>query len=183
MRCLKVSLLSWLRIFLQLLVQRGVNVAAYTNWQPAPHEKLLDLMFGCQECCPFCKGLCDQTARDHEGGHSTRIHRPQGITGYHDINTTILENRICTTLVDSDRRFKNIDTSGEWHPYKEYQKVNDYYKSWAIPPDASFEASTYWKWFMATYAQELADLLRCKTTRNSFGLEKYYIRRGKGTTS
>ena len=75
--------------FLQSLVQLGVDDAVYTNWEPAPHEKLLDLMFGCQECCPFCKGLCDQTARDHEGGHSTRIHRPQGITGYNDINTKI----------------------------------------------------------------------------------------------
>ena len=148
--------------FLQSLVQRGVDVAVYTNWQPAPHEKLLDLMFGCQECCPFCKGLCDKTVGDHEGGHSTRIHRPQGITGYHDVNTKILENRICTTLVDSDRQFRNVDTSNEWHPYKEYQKVNDDYKSWAIPPDASFEASTYWKWFMATYAQELANYYHVK---------------------
>ena len=143
--------------FLQSLVLRGTDVAVYQSWKPAPHEMLMDLMFGCQECCPFCKGLCDQTVGGHEGGHSTRIHRPQGITGYHDVNTKILFIRICTTLVDSDWRFKNVDTSYEWHPYKEYQKVNDYYKSWAIPPDASFEASTYWKWFMATYAQELAN--------------------------
>ena len=142
--------------FLHSLVERGIDKEVYEEWVPAPHEKLLDLMFGCQECCPFCKGLCDQTVRDHEGGHSTRIHRPQGITGYHDINTRILVNCICTALVDSDGEFKNVDTSDQLHPYKEYQKVNDYYRSWAIPPDASFEASTYWKWFMATYAQELA---------------------------
>ena len=148
--------------FLQSLVQRGVDVAIYKNWKPAPHEKLLDLMFGCQECCPFCKSLCDQTARDHEGEHSTRIHRPQGLTGYHGIKTKILENRICTTMVDSDVQFENVDTSNQLHPYKEYQKVNDYYKSWAILPDASFEASTYWKWFMATYAQELANYYEVK---------------------
>ena len=143
--------------FLHSLVERGIDKEVYEEWVPAPHEKLLDLMFGCQECCPFCKGLCDQTVRDHEGGHSTRIHRPQGITGYHDINTRILVNCICTALVDGDGEFKNVDTSDQLHPYKEYQKVNDYYKSWAIPPDASLEASTYWKWFMATYAQELAN--------------------------
>ena len=150
-------LIQLVKNFLHSLVERGINKEVYQEWVPAPHEKLLDLIFGCQECCPFCKGLCDQTVRDHEGGHSTRIHRPQGITGYHDINTKMLLNSICTTLVDSDWRFKNVDTSNQWHPYKEYQKVNDYYKSWAIPPDASFEASTYWKWFMATYAQELAN--------------------------
>ena len=151
------QLTQLVKIFLQSLVQRGIDVKFYKSWQPAPHEMLMDLMFGCQECCPFCKGLCDKTVGGHEKGHSTRIHRPQGITGYYDVNTKILENRICTTLVDSDGKFKNVHTSNQLHPYKEYQKVNDYYKSWAIPPDASFEASTYWKWFMATYAQELAN--------------------------
>jgi hypothetical protein len=151
------QLVKLVKEFSQSLVQQGVNILNYETWNPAPHEKLLDLMFGCQACCPFCKGLCDQTVRDHAGGHSTRIHRPQGITGYHDINTKILENRICTTLIAGDRRFKNLDTSDQWHPYKEYQTVNDYYKSWAIPPDQSFEASTYWKWFMATFSQELAN--------------------------
>jgi hypothetical protein len=151
------QLIKLVKEFSEFLVQRGVNILIYTTWNPAPHEKLLDLMFGCQECCPFCKGLCDQTVRNHAGGHSTRIHRPQGITGYKDINTRILENRICTTLVDGDWQFKNVYTSDQWHPFKEYQTVNEYYESWAIPPDQSFEASTYWKWFMATFSQELAN--------------------------
>ena len=151
------QLITLVKEFLQLLVQRGVDILVYQAWNPAPHEKLLDLMFGCQERCPFCKGLCDQTVRDHAGGHSTRIHRPQGITGWHDINAQILVNRICTTSVAGDGHFKNVDTSDQLHLYKNYQTVNDYYKSWAIPPDPSFEASTYWKWFMATFSQELAN--------------------------
>ena len=150
------QLIKLVKEFFKLLVRQGVNHTVYEAWIPAPHEKLLDLMFGCQECCPFCKGLCDQTVRDHAGGHSTRIHRPQGITGYRDVSTNILVNQICTSLVASDGKFKNVDTSDEWHPYKDYQTVDDYYKAWAIPPDPSFEASTYWKWFMATFSQELA---------------------------
>jgi hypothetical protein len=150
------QLIKLVKEFLQSLVERGIDIIVYKAWIPAPHEKLLDLMFGCQECCPFCKGLCDQTVRDHASGHSTRIHRPQGLTGYHDVNTKILANRICTTQIAGDRLFQNIDTAGEWHPYKDYQTVNDYYQSWAIPPDSSFEASTYWKWFMVTFSQELA---------------------------
>ncbi|CAB3998048.1 interferon-induced very large GTPase 1-like [Paramuricea clavata] len=156
------QLIKMVKEFLQSLVERGVSRKVYTTWNPAPHQKLLDLMFGCQECCPFCKGLCDQTVRDHAGGHSTRIHRPQGITGYRGVNTQILVNCICTTSVSSDGKFKNVDTSDQWHPYKEYQTVNEYYKSWAIPPDPSFEASTYWKWFMATFSQELADYYGAK---------------------
>ena len=150
------QLIKLVKEYLQLLVQQGVNHQVYKAWTPAPHEKLLDLMFGCQACCPFCKGLCDQTVRGHVGGHSTRIHRPQGIIGFHNTNTRILVNRICTTSVAGDARFKNVDTSDQWHSYKDYQTVNDYYKSWSIPPDSSFEASTYWKWFMATFSQELA---------------------------
>ena len=154
------QLIKLVKEYLQLLVQQGVNHQVYKAWTPAPHEKLLDLMFGCQACCPFCKGLCDQTVRDHVGGHSTRIHRPQGITGYHYIDTEILVSSICTASVAGDGTFKNVDTSDELHPYKDYQTVNDYYKSWSIPPDSSFEASTYWKWFMATFSQELADFYR-----------------------
>lgn len=150
------QVVQYVKEFLQVLVERGVSNDVYEAWDPAPHEKLLDLMFGCQNCCPFCKGLCDQTVRNHAGGHSTRIHRPQGITGYRNTKTQILVNSICTTLVASDRTFQNNDTSDNVHPYKDYQTVNEYYKSWSIPPDPSFEASTYWKWFMATFSRELA---------------------------
>ena len=95
--------------------------------------------------------------KNHESQHSTRIHRPQGITGYRNHGSNILVSNICTTNVASEKRFRNIDTSSEWHPYKDYQTVNDYYKSWTIAPDSSFEASSYWKWFMATYSNNLAE--------------------------
>jgi hypothetical protein len=67
---------------------------------------------------------------------------------------------ICTASVAGDGTFRNPDTSDELHPYKDYRTVNDYYKSWSIPPDPSFEASTYWKWFMATFSQDLANYYR-----------------------
>ena len=142
--------------FLESLIKRGVDQAAIRKWSPSPQDCLFTSMFGCQSCCPFCNALCDQTVKDHEFSHSTRIHRPQGLTGYRDIETKILVHNICTTDVAGERTFKNLATSGKFHPYKNYQSVNQCYASWAIPPDPLFEASTYWQWFMATFSKELA---------------------------
>ena len=148
--------------FLESLIKRGVDDATFRKWNPSPHDCLFTSMFGCQSCCPFCKALCDQTVENHEGNHSTIIHRPQGLIGFRNVTTQQLVDSICTTNVTSEASFQNIDTSGEWHPYKDYQSVNDYYKSWTIPPDPSFEASTYWQWFMATYSKELAEHYQVK---------------------
>ena len=141
---------------LESFIKGRVDQAAIQKWNPSPQDCLFTSMFGCQSCCPFCNALCDQTVKDHEVSHSTRIHRPQGLTGYRYDNTKILLHNICTTDVASNRKFHNLATSGELHPYKNYQSVNDYYASWVIPPDPSFEASTYWQWFMATFSKDLA---------------------------
>ena len=142
--------------FLESLIKRGVDQATLRKWNPSPQDCLFPSMFGCQSCCPFCNALCDQTVEDHEISHSTRIHRPQGLNGYRGTETKILDHTICTTDVAGEGTFKNLATSGERHPYKSHQSVNEYYASWFIPPDPSFEASTYWQWFMATFSKELA---------------------------
>jgi hypothetical protein len=143
--------------FLETLVKRGVDQATFQKWDPSPHDLLFTSMFGCQKLCPFCKSLCDQTVQKHPCSHSTRIHRPQALAGTRNIETRILVTKVCTAEVAGGGTFRNSDTSGIWHPYKDYRSINDYYKSWAIPPDPSFEASTYWQWFMATFSRELAE--------------------------
>ena len=148
--------------FLESLVKRGVDADRFQKWNPAPHESLFTSMFGCQALCPFCKGLCDQTVENHACSHSTRIHRPQGLNGYRGVTTGILDTQICTTDVAGKGKFRNLDTSFALHPYKDYRSVNSYYRSWAIPPDPSFEASTYWQWFIATFSKELADHYKAK---------------------
>lgn len=145
-----------LTTYFESIIDHGVFSLAMSEWQPNPYDVLVDAMFGCDKCCPFCKALCDQTVKDHAGSHSCKNHRPQGIVGYRWLNSNILITDICTFLVAGERSFKNPDTSWEFRPYKQYQTVNDYYKSWSIAPDTSFEASAYWKWFMAKYPGELA---------------------------
>ena len=143
--------------FLETLIERGVDHATFQNWDPSPRDNLFTSMFGCQKCCPFCRGLCDQTVQNHACSHSTRIHRPQALASYRNVETGVLATEICTTSVAGEGTFRNLETSGNRHPYKDYRSVNDYYKSWAIPPDPSFEASTYWQWFIAKFSKELAE--------------------------
>ncbi|XP_046850913.1 interferon-induced very large GTPase 1-like isoform X2 [Xenia sp. Carnegie-2017] len=148
--------------FVKTLAESDVDKETVGKWDPAPHENLFPAMFGCQCVCPFCKGLCDHTTKGHPGNHSTRIHRPLGLTGYRDVESQILDSGICTFYVDGEGTFENHATDWEPHPYKDYQSVNDYYKSWTIPPDPSFEASKYWQWFMAKFSKELAGHYKAK---------------------
>ena len=148
--------------FLESLVKRGVDRATFRKWDPSPCDHLFTSMFGCRSVCPFCKCLCDQTVLNHAGNHSSRIHRPDGLVGYKDTNTDVLSVDVCTNNVAGKGRFSNMDTHGEWHLYEDYQLVNDEYGSWSISPDRSFEASTYWRWFMATYVKELAQHYKTK---------------------
>ena len=148
--------------YFEQIIDRGIDNSVMSAWQPHPYDVLVDTMFGCDKCCPFCNALCDQMMKDHDCDHSSNNHRPQGIASCRNETTQKLHTSICTTDVAGDDQFKNCDTCDKWHPYKRYQTVNDYYKSWSIPPDLSFEASSYWKWFMAKYSSELAEHFTAK---------------------
>ena len=141
--------------FLESFINRWVDQATIRKWNPSPQDWLFTSMFGCQSCCPFCNALCDQTVKGHQFSHSTRIHCSKGLTCYKGTEKILVHN-ICTTDVAGEGTFKNLTISGEFQPYKCYQSVNEYYASWVIPPDSSFEASTYWQWFMATFSKKLA---------------------------
>ncbi|XP_046851638.1 interferon-induced very large GTPase 1-like isoform X2 [Xenia sp. Carnegie-2017] len=163
--------------FVQSLTDAELNSKTISNWQPAPHEMLSKLLLGCQAVCPFCKALCDQTMEQSnlsdDGEHvteihqqySTKLHRPLGLAGHYNSETKILISDICTFLVAGDGTFQNIDTNWKPHPYKDYQSVNDYYKSWKIPPDLSFEASRYWQWFMVKFSKQLAKHYEAKEAK------------------
>ncbi|XP_071948938.1 interferon-induced very large GTPase 1-like [Antedon mediterranea] len=112
----------------------------------------------CKMMCPFCKALCELYGDDH---HRTECHRPQGIGGHTWIDSNKLVTERCTTSVMAGHTFKNQHTNGEWINYKQYQTVNDYYKSWKIEP-LDTESEMYWKWFMATYNTELAQYYDCE---------------------
>lgn len=132
-------------------------------------DKIITSVIGCIKTCPFCGEICILgQPHDDSVAHETPYHRPKGIKGYRWINhsdsTKIdkLDTKTCPQGIADNDRFRNSATNGEWVKYQDYRQVNDYYRSWKIPADASLESSSYWKWFMATYSSELADHYNAK---------------------
>ena len=123
------------------------------NLGSKPLDNLTAKMGGCGTLCPFCRSPCEAGAEAHKV-HHVKINRSQGLGGYRDESSKKLETDICTSSVFSDKSFKNVDTKGEWYPYKNYKAI---YKDWEIPADESYEASDYWKYVMFKFNKDFAD--------------------------
>ncbi|XP_060924767.1 up-regulator of cell proliferation-like [Limanda limanda] len=123
-----------------------------------PQDQLFKRVFGCGRQCPFCKAPCEAGGKEHKQHHAA-IHRPQGLGRHQYESGGRLVNSLCTTEVHSDRSFRNSDTKGEWHPYKDYNK---YYPDWIIPPDRTTEASDYWKYVLVQYNDRFAEEYKVK---------------------
>ncbi|CAH2307931.1 up-regulator of cell proliferation-like [Pelobates cultripes] len=113
-----------------------------------PEDELLKKVIGCGKQCPFCNVPCEAGGADHTE-HFASIHRPQGLGRYRYLHSEVLCTEICSTSVVSKESFRNADTDGEYHPYKEYRT---FYPDWSIQPDPSIESTDYWKYVFAGYA-------------------------------
>ncbi|XP_062245475.1 up-regulator of cell proliferation-like [Platichthys flesus] len=123
-----------------------------------PQDQLFKRVFGCGRQCPFCKAPCEAGGKEHKMHHAA-IHRPQGLGRVKNVSSEKLFISLCTTDVHSDRSFRNTDTKGELHPYKDYNK---YYPDWIIPPDSTIEASDYWKYVLVQYNDRFAKIYEAK---------------------
>nr|XP_057932913.1 up-regulator of cell proliferation-like [Doryrhamphus excisus] len=124
-----------------------------------PQDELFKRIFGCGHICPFCKIPCEAGGKDHKKHHAA-VHRPQGLGAYRYLSTEVLVETLCTTDVQTDRLFRIFEGTTElWIPYKDYTK---YYPDWHIPPDATIEASDYWKFVLVRYNQRFAQTYACK---------------------
>ncbi|KAK9976903.1 hypothetical protein ABG768_018724 [Culter alburnus] len=121
--------------------------------QTKPQDELFKRVHGCGKQCPFCKAPCEAGGEAH-ATHFVSIHRPEGLGCYRDDTSEKLVTDICTSLVHSNKRFSCKDTSGQWHPYKEYSKI---YSDWRIDPDCNIDASAYWKYVMAKFNVQFAE--------------------------
>ncbi|XP_062874145.1 interferon-induced very large GTPase 1-like [Trichomycterus rosablanca] len=124
------------------------------KFRKKPDEILIEHL--CQCCwaqCPFCKAICTNTMEDHDGNHCVPFHRVNGITGWHKRYTTNLCANICTTLVQSDKRFYPSRDTDVSVPYKQYRTAGGEYAKWSITPDNS--ELTYWKWFVCRFQTDL----------------------------
>ncbi|XP_028403252.1 LOW QUALITY PROTEIN: interferon-induced very large GTPase 1-like [Dendronephthya gigantea] len=150
------QIINNLNQYIDSLIEGGVNLATFRKWNPSPHKFIFDEMFACQCLCPFCKALCDGN-KGHKT-HSTQSHRPVGIVGQMHERTRKLVTNFCTECVAGNKTFRSLDTFYEPCYYRDYRSVNDYYGSWVIAGNKSLKPSMYWKWFMATFWKELADV-------------------------
>ncbi|XP_008283376.1 interferon-induced very large GTPase 1-like, partial [Stegastes partitus] len=123
-----------------------------------PQDELFKRVFGCGQQCPFCKVPCEAGGKEHKQHHAA-LHRPQGLGGYHYVDSGKLMETLCTTDVHSERSFRNTDTKWEFHPYKQY---TTYYPDWHIPPDPTIEASDYWKYVLVQYNDKFAEEYKAK---------------------
>ncbi|XP_073331582.1 interferon-induced very large GTPase 1-like [Pagrus major] len=123
-----------------------------------PQRELLSEMIGCGKQCPFCKAPCEAGGRDHTE-HHTSLHRPKGLgeNTWHGTENLVID--ICSSSVVSDMRFCCAATNGKWHPYKDYTEI---FPDWKIAPDASLQASDYWKYVLAKFNDKFAEAYYAK---------------------
>ncbi|KAM8746784.1 interferon-induced very large GTPase 1-like [Acanthopagrus schlegelii] len=117
-----------------------------------PQNELFTRVIGCGRQCPFCKAPCEAGGKEH-AEHWTSLHRPEGLGKYRSHSSKKLVTGICSSRVISDRYFHCYATKYASYPYKRYK---DIFPDWKIPPDASLQASDYWKYIMATFNREFA---------------------------
>ncbi|XP_033853117.3 interferon-induced very large GTPase 1-like [Acipenser ruthenus] len=140
-------------------VSQGCDINKKLNKLPfKPQDELFKRMFGCGKQCPFCKVPCEAGGKDHEQHHAS-VHRPQGLGEHRWSKSEKLMVDVCSTAVQSFVRFQNSDTQGKYHPYKYYRK---FYPDWNIAPDASIEASDYWKYILTAFNEQFAEEYKAK---------------------
>ncbi|XP_029452117.1 interferon-induced very large GTPase 1-like [Rhinatrema bivittatum] len=133
----------------------GVTMEAF---KLKPHEILLDQLAGCWNQCPFCSAICTHTIAGHDGDHSVRFHRPEGVTGWKWYKTNHFMIDICTSLVASD--YQIIFSENNKIPYKTYREAGPPYSGWSITPDNS--SQLYWKWFVSNFRTNLEEFYQRK---------------------
>ncbi|XP_033992195.1 interferon-induced very large GTPase 1-like isoform X2 [Trematomus bernacchii] len=117
-----------------------------------PQNELFNKLIGCGKQCPFCKAPCEAGGRAHTE-HFTSLHRPDGLGRYRWSDSEKLGIDICSSLVNSNKDFRHSDTKDHSHPYKRYKEK---YPDWKISPDASLQASDYWKYVLAKFNDQFA---------------------------
>ncbi|XP_031144383.1 interferon-induced very large GTPase 1-like isoform X2 [Sander lucioperca] len=123
-----------------------------------PQDELFIKLIGCGKQCPFCKAPCEAGGRFHTE-HWTSLHRPEGLGRFRWHETKTLVTDVCSSSVLSDKRFRCNATRGAWHPYKRY---TDFFPDWRIAPDASLQASDYWKYVLAKFNKQFAEAYNAK---------------------
>ncbi|KAI6657747.1 hypothetical protein LOD99_491 [Oopsacas minuta] len=118
-------------------------------------EIIASSLVECRALCPFCKEPCQLSAGEHKHYCGT-FHRPQGISGWHFINSRKIDVDECTTSIRCNHTFLFEE---KLYNYPNYRTVNEYFKSWKILADDSI-VSKYWQWVLYTFQKNLLPITR-----------------------
>ena len=129
------------------------------KWKRRPYDIIAEDMIGCSKQCPFCKAKCEYINPDHPGDHRVSIHRPQCLGGFRWSESEVIILDSCTDLMRGDGTFRNKNTNDKPHPYKNYR---DIYKDWLIVPNSSRYDSSYWKYFVTHFTDEIFEYFGAK---------------------
>ncbi|XP_031749222.1 up-regulator of cell proliferation-like [Xenopus tropicalis] len=121
-----------------------------------PQDELLKKVLGCGKKCPFCNAPCETRGDDHQE-HFVSAHRPKGLAQYTFAEDNNLCTASCSTDIISNGAFRNPDTEGTWHPYREYRSV---YPQWIILPEINPTYSLYWKFVLTQFNYDFANLFQ-----------------------
>lgn len=129
------------------------------TWRNQPVDLIMKLCVGCTEQCPFCKEQCDLREHDKSIKHRITQHRPQCLGGYRYTSTKRMALDLCPADVAGSATFHNAETNQKSYPYNKYQ---DIYPDWSITPDLVAKDSSYWKWFVGKFYEEIAETFSAK---------------------
>ncbi|CAC5357720.1 unnamed protein product [Mytilus coruscus] len=122
------------------------------------HKKIVDTLWGCTECCPFCHEPCFYTDQDHiKQGFSHRCiqHRPLGLYGFMDDHSHELVTENCNLLIQTSDKGYKFKTEESLRPCKDYKEE---FCEWNIQLLTSNNESKYWNWFMCMRKEQLAQV-------------------------
>ena len=120
----------------------------------ASTSEIVKEIWGCEEMCPFCDEPCRYSTTDHPVKHSCVCHRPRGISGCIDSKSSKLVVETCNEALLTNETFTfKTGTKMKRKKLIDYKK---YYVDWDITPGYGENVSVYWRWFMATFKNELS---------------------------
>ncbi|KAM6894193.1 up-regulator of cell proliferation [Lycodopsis pacificus] len=123
-----------------------------------PQNEIFIDLIGCGKQCPFCAAPCEAGGIEHDK-HFASLHRPEALGTYRCTQTNKLSTDVCSSSVISDGLFCCAATNDEYHPYKDYAAI---FPDWSIAPDASLQASDYWKYILAKFNKQFAKAFSAK---------------------
>ncbi|CAC5424381.1 unnamed protein product [Mytilus coruscus] len=134
------------------------------KWREDPYNKIIECLWGCTECCPFCHEPCQYSDKEHviQGNiHKCIQHRPLGLYGFMNEENNMIMLNSCNRLVrspDEHLRHKHEYISEKCRTY--YQSL---FNGWEIRPFVDGNECQYWKYIMCRWKDQLQQFYGANT--------------------